>query len=67
MAYYCADCSYRGATSGQVGECPACGSYNISKIKRGQKQQTKRSKLSLAALIVLWSILIALIIWKLNS
>lgn len=64
MAYYCKDCSYRGKVSGQVGECPACGSFIIKKI--GQKEEkTPPAKSRLVVLAVLWAYLIALIIWKL--
>lgn len=65
MAYYCNDCSYRGTKSGQVGECQACGSFNIS---RGRVQQEKAApgKIRLGILVVLWAYLIGMIIWKLN-
>jgi hypothetical protein len=66
MAYYCTDCSYRGTTSGQVGECPACGSFKISKTQKGKKEKPQR-KFQLAILVALWVYLIALIVWKLSS
>lgn len=65
MAYHCKDCSYRGVTSGQAGECPACGSYNITHaIQREEKAPPARWRLVL--LVSLWVYLIGLIIWKLN-
>jgi len=66
MAYYCSDCSYRGTTSGQGGECPACGSFRITKPRvTREKPQPKRSHLVM--LVLLWAYLIAHITWKLNS
>ena len=66
MAYYCSDCSYRGNTSGQGGECPACGSYNLT---RGQQAESDPppAKWRLVLLVGLWTYLFALIIWKLLS
>jgi len=64
MAYYCKDCSYRGKTSGQVGECPACGSFNLQKDIE-QEKKPPPAKWRLVVLAVLWGYLIALIIWKL--
>ncbi len=66
MAYYCSDCSYRGNTSGQSGECPACGSFNLT---RGQQQtdEPRPARWRLVLLIGLWGYLIALIIWKASS
>ena len=66
MAYYCTDCSYRGTTSGQVGECPACGSFNISRGKTVKKEKPRRT-IQLVMLAALWTYLIAHTIWKLNS
>ena len=66
MAYYCTDCSYRGTTSGQVGECPACGSFKISRVNVVKKEKPHR-KIQLVALLALWTYLIAHTIWKLNS
>jgi len=67
MAYICTDCSYRGTTSGQLGECPACGSFAISKT--GGKDNKKRppSKAHLFLLFALWSYLLGMIAWKLYS
>ena len=64
MAYYCKDCSYRGKVSGQVGECPACGSFNLQK-KTKQEEKPTPAKWRLVVLVVLWGYLIALITWKL--
>jgi predicted ATP-dependent serine protease len=65
MAYYCKDCSYRGKTSGQLGECPACGSYNIVKRSQARKEQTSPAKWRLVVLVLLWTLFIALILRKL--
>ena len=66
MAYYCTDCSYRGTTSGQVGECPACGSFSISNAQKSKNEKPRR-RIQLAILVALWTYLIALIAWKLNN
>ena len=65
MAYFCKDCSYRGKSSGQTGQCPACGSYNFG-MQSTEKEVKKPGRLRLTLLIVLWAYLIGLIIWKLN-
>lgn len=65
MTYHCKDCSYRGIKSGQLGECPACGSYNIVKHALTSKEQPPPAKWRLVALLLLWGYLIAMIIWKL--
>lgn len=66
MAYYCNDCSYRGTTSGQAGECQACGSFNISRGQATEKEAPP-GKIRLVILVALWAYLIGMIIWKLNS
>lgn len=66
MAYYCNDCSYRGTTSGQAGECQACGSFNISRGQVAEKEAPP-GKIRLVILVALWAYLIGMIIWKLNS
>jgi hypothetical protein len=65
MAYLCKDCSYRGNTSGQLGECPACGSFNIIKHTAISREQAPPPTWRLVLLVVLWAVLIAMIIWKL--
>lgn len=64
MAYICKDCSYRGVTSGQLGECPACGSYNLER-RLIVAEDKPPAKWRLQLLIALWVILIAMIIGKL--
>lgn len=64
MTYFCNDCSYRGKKSGQGGECPACGSFNIVSGK-AQQEEPPPAKWRLVLLGVLWAYLIAMIIWKL--
>lgn len=66
MAYHCKDCSYRGEKSGQLGECPACGSYNIVKRSSTLKEQPPPTKWRLVVLVLLWGGLIAMIIRKLS-
>jgi hypothetical protein len=66
MKYYCTDCSYSGSTSGQSGECPACGSFSLVRRKK-EEEAPPPSKWRLALLIGLWSYLIILIIWKLSN
>ena len=65
MAYFCKDCSYRGKVSGQAGECPACGSFNLDKGQTA-KEKPPPAKWRLILLAVLWGYLIAMIIWKLT-
>lgn len=65
MAYLCKDCSYRGKKSGQLGECPACGSYNIVKHTVTLPEQAQPAKWRLVVLVLLWTLLIAIIIGKL--
>lgn len=64
MAYLCKDCSYRGKKSGQLGECPACGSHNLAKRAMTFKEQPRPTKWRLVVLAGLWIFLIALIIEK---
>jgi len=65
MAYYCNDCSYRGIKSGPLGECPACGSYDIIKGSVTSEKQLPPAKWRLVVLVLLWVVLIAIIIGKL--
>lgn len=67
MVYHCKDCSYRGKVSGQAGECPACGSFNITKRQGDPKQQgaTKSSKWRIVLVSLLWGYLFLHIAWKL--
>mgnify|MGYP001546927877 CR=1 FL=1 len=64
MTYFCKDCSYRGKTSGQGGECPACGSHQLvgGKIK---EDEPPPPRWRLYLLIGLWTYLIGHITWKL--
>jgi len=64
MTYFCKDCSYRGTISGQAGECPACGSFNLVR-GRAQEEEKAPAKWRLVALALLWGYLFVLIIWKL--
>ena len=66
MTFLCKDCSYRGITSGQAGECPACGSFDLARASRKEDEKPP-GKWRLVVLGALWAYLIALIIWKLNS
>ena len=65
MVYHCKDCSYRGEKSGPLGECPACGSYNIVNRVVALNEQKPPAKWRLVVLVVLWGALIAMIIGKL--
>lgn len=66
MTYLCKDCSYRGITSGQAGQCPACGSFNLAGTTREEVEKPP-GKWRLVLLAALWIYLMGLIIWKLNS
>jgi len=63
MAYYCSDCSYRGVNSGAAGECPACGSYALTR-KLDTQEDPPPAKWRLVLLVALWSYLIGHILWK---
>ncbi len=65
MAYYCEDCSYRGKVSGQLGECPACGSFNLVKRQQTDEKNQAPKKWRLALVILLWGYLAGLVVWKL--
>lgn len=65
MAYYCKDCSYRGVTSGQLGECPACGSYNVEQRSLPVREKAPPARWRLVVLATLWIIFIIMIVRKL--
>ena len=67
MAYYCNDCSYRGKVSGQGGQCPACGSFNVSVGRTQTEEQEGPPPWHKPALITSWALLLILIAWKLIS
>jgi len=62
--YLCRDCTYKGTVAGHAGECPACGSLNFGRRKSNAKDEPP-SKLRLQILVVVWTIFIGMIIWKL--
>jgi hypothetical protein len=62
MAYFCEDCSYHGI---KLGECPACGSFNLVTGKKREEEEPPPAKWRLWLLIALWAYLIGMIIWKL--
>ncbi len=64
MTYLCRDCSYQGTGAGHAGECPACGSLNFGR-RKNQTEDAPPSKLRLQILVVVWTIFIGMIIWKL--
>jgi len=66
MAHHCKDCSYRGEKSGQLGECPACGSFNFVQRAAHVKEQPSAAKWRLVLLVVLWGSLIVMLIGKLS-
>ena len=66
MAYHCKDCSYRGKKSGQGGECPACGSFNIDKQPVVATKENTPKKWRLFVLVASWGVLLSMITWKLN-
>ena len=65
MAYFCKDCSYRGKTSGQGGQCPACGSFNIAAERLAPAEQEGPPRWHKITLVASWSLLLVLIVWKL--
>ena len=64
MAYICKKCSYRGKVSGQLGECPACGSFDVTMTLGQTEEKTKLKPWRLKLLWVLWGILAVVIVWK---
>ncbi|MEP1469556.1 MAG: hypothetical protein ABJK20_03540 [Halieaceae bacterium] len=64
MNYACRDCTYKGTAAGQAGECPACGSLNFGRRKK-TVEAAPPSKLRLQILVVVWTIFIGMIVWKL--
>lgn len=67
MSYHCKDCSYRGKVSGKAGECPACGSFNLTIRDGGESDQPEPKKWRLVLVFVLWGYFLVHIIWKLLS
>jgi len=65
MAFICKDCSYRGMKSGQGGQCPACGSFNIQVQKARSEEPKAAPKWRLVLLITLWATLLLMIARKL--
>ncbi|GAB5451036.1 MAG: hypothetical protein Hals2KO_13640 [Halioglobus sp.] len=67
MAYHCKDCSYRGNKIGAGGECPACGSFDITRGGGVKQSNATPARWRLVLVTALWGILIVLIIRKLVS
>jgi hypothetical protein len=69
MPYHCRDCSYRGATSGQGGACPACGSFNLrlTRSRPAARDAGRYSRLRLVLLVSSWSVLALVVLGKLQS
>lgn len=66
MAYYCRDCSYKGAGKSNAGACPACGSTNYLSLRpQTSKEIIETHKGRLLILVALWAVLIYLIQQKL--
>ncbi len=66
MAYICKDCSYRGVSSAASGQCPACGSFHLAvQSARIEADDKTPARWRIALLIVLWTILLVMIAWKL--
>ena len=65
MVYVCNDCTYRGKAAGAAGECPACGSYGLQRKSVSSEEKPALARGRLAAVVVLWAVLLALITWKL--
>ncbi|MBN7798263.1 hypothetical protein [Parahaliea mediterranea] len=66
MAYICKDCSYRGKQGGQLGGCPACGSFNVV-LKGASRAEVAQppGNIRLALLVVTWAVFLGLVVWKL--
>ena len=64
MAYFCKDCSYRGKKSGQAGECPACGSFNLAKRRDIGREEAPPPRWRVVLVLLLWGILGTLVLSK---
>lgn len=68
MAYICKACSYRGKKGGSMGECPACGSFDMVLEGAVQREEAPRNnRLRLTLLAVTWTWFLGLVVWKLLS
>ena len=66
MAYFCSDCSYRGKSVGAAGECPACGSFKLSREGAVVTDRPPRSRrLQLTLLGLSWGAFLITLLWKL--
>lgn len=65
MPFVCDDCSHRGVKTGNLGECLACGSYNIRKRPYIYRDEKPLPKWRLALLAALWAYLIGAVAFKL--
>lgn len=65
MIYLCKDCSYRGKVGGQLGECPACGSFNVVRNRGTKEEKPPPSRWRMVLMVLLWGYLVALVVWKL--
>ena len=62
--YRCSRCELEVPAGSIAGECPACGSLNFGRRKSSAEDEPP-SKLRLQILVVVWTIFIGMIIWKL--
>ena len=67
MTYHCKDCSYRGGKIGSNGECPACGSFDISRTRAGGEAAASPKQWRLILVVALWATLIVLVTRKFVS
>jgi hypothetical protein len=66
MAYHCKDCSYRGRQRGDLGGCPACGSFNIALAGAAAAPPPQPpGRRRMALLLISWGLFLALAGWKL--
>lgn len=64
MEHQCRDCSYRGTRLSQ-GACPACGSANIGRPRKGDESAKPDAKVSTFVMLGLWVLLAYLLFDKL--
>ena len=64
MAFLGKECTYRGKVSGQLGECPACGSFNVTMVLEQEEEEVELKPWRLKLLWALWGMFALIIFWK---
>ena len=64
MTYYCQDCSYRGKTASPGGDCPACGSFALTRRSSAAEEEQPPAAWRLYLMWALWAVFIGMVAWK---